>query len=287
MTFSVMKVIPLVLCGIIASGCGVGFEYSYITYINGNVFVNGDRIEAPFELIAPTTLQSAKNSFAVLQIGNAAQFAILSNTALRYEVDQSEKAIDLSLEKGSVVAAIRTSAARMLLRYSDVSLFTKDGTFEINCDNDAILICAFEGNAELVKGNAHHRLNAGDACEIVGSDVFVRKVTPREKRMGVLMQKIAMIDVARLGTIAPSSIVPAVVVIEMMSSVPHNLREALTMSRLARKEGPLSVITTKDGKQVVGHVRARGNKLEIATGDGMVVVSQINVVSVVPYATAR
>lgn len=282
-TFVVMMAIVMTCCG----ACGASLGRSCLTFTMGDVHVNGERISAPQEIFPDSQLQCAADALSVLQIGDAIKFVLRSGTTIQYAPSASGGTVHVTLEKGSVAADIASRAARVNFVVNEISFSAGKGSFDVMRDGDALTISVFEGSAEILKYNAKKELNAGEKFEMMGSHSSVRKLTPQEKRFHALMKKVKAADLSHIEAIAPKSILPIPVAMEMLTLTPENISESLSFALLAQKEGPLSIIITKQGKRIVGHLQARGKLADIATREGKITIAQKDIVSVTAYGAAR
>ncbi len=274
----------MVMCGAV---CSSSIHHSYITFTSGTVRSDDAPVALPHEIFPGAVITCEPNSLAVLQVGDAIACVLRSGAKVEYNLNPADGSLELKLEKGNCAVRIGKRNLHMNITAGDVTLVAGKGAFDVSLDGTALLVSAFEGSAEIVRSNERKTLRAGEKFELYAGAALVHAMSTQEKRMYALLQRVKLIDLSHADSVAPSSIVPMPVAMEMLSLSPEHLSEKLSMEALARKEGPLSVITTKKGARIIGHLRARGNVVDIATREGMRTIAQKDIQSVSPYSALR
>jgi hypothetical protein len=284
-TIAVMTVLSIV---VLCASCAADLSSTAITFVRGTVIVADEPISAPFELSSNETMRCEENALAVMQVSNAVKLVLRSGAVLTYTVSKSEGIINIVLEKGSVAGQIVKRGVAVHVTAGDVFISSKKGAFDITRDGDALALSVFDGAISVSHHNTTKELAAGDRFEKLVDAQTVRKLTPQERRLFALLQKVHFVDASRLtGEVSPSSVVPVPVLIEIVTLTPVKLSEVMGMATLAQKVGQLSVVTTKKGRTITGHLRARGKLVDIATREGIVTIPQKDIASVSPYAAVR
>ncbi len=269
-------------------GCGSSMDPLFITYSLGNVQLNNAAVSIPQEVFADSAITCAFNSLSVLQAGEAIKFVIRSDSILKYHTSPTDGAFEIALEKGNVFTEITKRFERLRFLCNGFTIVLEKGTYDISCHGTALAVSAFSGKARIVKDDHEKVLKAGEKFELFENATSIRKLTPQERRLSALVQKVNLADRDALRSgVLESKIVPALVAQEMVVLTPKSLSETLGMAALARKMGPLSVVTTKKGKKIIGHVRARGRVIEISTLEGVVTLPQKEIRTAGPYESMR
>ncbi len=267
--------------------CSSSIHHSYITFTSGTVRADDAPAALPHEVFPGAVITCEPNSLAVLQVGDAIACVLRSGAKVEYNLNPAESSVEVKLEKGNLAVLNKTRTVRVNIAAGDVTLVAGKGAFDIAYDGTALSVSAFEGSAEIVRAQERKNLRAGEKFELYSDAALVSAMSTQEKRMYALLHRVKFIDLSHANSAAPSSIVPMPVVMEMIALSPEHLSEKLGMQALARKEGPLSVITTKKGARIIGHVRARGKLVDVATREGMRTIAQKDILSMSPYSALR
>lgn len=285
MTRIVMKSFVFV---VLLGSCASPTARSYITFVLGDVHVDNALVSAPQQIVSAVKIHSGPDALAVIQLGDAIKCIVRSAASLTYGVNTSSGVAEIQLKTGSIAAQLSSRNAQLKVYAYGNMVDAGEGAFDIAGDGTALMVNVFEGNIVLSNNNEQKTIHAGERFEWDGNQSYVRKLTPQERRLYTLLKKVNMID-ARIqeGGLLAGDVVPSWVAVEILSLTPRNISETLSLEALARKEGPLSMITTRQGKRITGHLRARGKLADITTREGTVTLPQKDIVSVSPYSALR
>lgn len=285
MTSLVMVALCMLLC-LFSCSSHPGQTYAVFSY--GDVKVHGETLKAPYEISADTSISCGDQSLVVVQTGRHVKLLTHSNTSLRYAVRTEEGNIEIALENGTLVAEILRRGARVQVSAGDITLTSSKGSFDITKSGDACAVNVYEGNVTVAGIKDNKELKAGERVEMISNEMFVRTLTTQERRMGVLIKKVPVADDSTFERGSVEAVrVSLPVLMELLAVDSKNLSETLSMAALARKEGPLSVVTTRGGRRITGHLKARGKFVDIATSNGTITLPQKDIRTVSPYNAMR
>ncbi len=282
-----------------------------ITFTTGEVAINGAPAAVGMQIKKMDEIKTGDKSIAVIQFGQTALITIKSNSKLKADnivTKKDAEQIELSQSEGSSFSKIVKKGTDYKINTPTAVASVRGTSFELSTTGSKSKIIMLTGNvkvAPVIDGKADMdkavSVNAGQTIESTKEKMTVpEKITIADKEKLEQFDKITLVpDVETVTMKKPQAQIDSKDLKEMdkasMIVVPENLvtviikieekdqlnkeevQMPMTIDELSQKYGQLSIVSLKDGKQYIGAFSQKGNRMEIITLGGTIILDPVKV----------
>jgi hypothetical protein len=282
-----------------------------ITFTTGEVAVNGTPAAVGMSIKNKDEIKTGDKSIAVIQFGQMALITIKSNSKLRADnivTKKDAEQIELSQSEGSSFSKIVKKGTDYKISTPTAVASVRGTSFELSTSGEKSKIIMLTGNvkiAPVIDGKVDMdkavSINAGQTIESTKEKFSApEKISVADKEKLEQFDKITLVpdvetviikkpqaqidskelkEMDKASTIVmPENLVTVIVKIEEKDQMAkEEIQMPMTIDELSKKYGQLSIVKLKDGKQYIGAFSQKGNRMEIITLGGTIMLDPVKV----------